>query len=264
MGFSIRRNSSISLPQTIKGDLDEKTISALEFGKKLTSFQITKFTYMFNALFDLDQNELIEKPDIDALVDKIRVFSKWGSDDKRLQSITDIHNVFYECLVDQVMAEKAASNLNPEIASWTEARKPTQNERTSISLAQWLNMWGRLCYGAAGMSDFPIWVQLLPKMFFDAIDQNEDGILSKEEYAKFYKDFVGVYDENFDKVINEGYRAMTAGGDYKLNRENFGFCFANFLLGRSIYGPGKYIFGVFDNSEIESTFKITYNEELEE
>merc|ERR1712136_562718 len=57
-----------------------------------------------------------------------------------------------------------------------------------------------------------------------------------------------------DKMGKEGYRAMTANGDYKLTRENYDFVFANFLLGKDIYGPGKYIFGVFDNREIDETF----------
>ena len=39
------------------------------------------------------------------------------------------------------------------------------------------------------------------------------------------------------------------------------FCFANFLLAKGIYGPGKYIFGVFDNSEIDGTYKVIYNVE---
>ncbi len=41
--------------------------------------------------------------------------------------------------------------------------------------------------------------------------------------------------------------------------ENFNFCFANFLLGRSIYGPGKYIFGVFDNRDMDERYKVLYN-----
>jgi len=40
-----------------------------------------------------------------------------------------------------------------------------------------------------------------------------------------------------------------------------GFVFANFLLGRSIHGPGKYIFGVFDNSDIEEGFKVRFEED---
>ena len=40
--------------------------------------------------------------------------------------------------------------------------------------------------------------------------------------------------------------------------------FANFLLGKDIYGPGKYIFGVFDNREIDETFPVKYNDDDEE
>ena len=43
---------------------------------------------------------------------------------------------------------------------------------TSISLIQWLNMWGRLTYGSAGLSDFPCWVQTLPQIFFKVIDRD--------------------------------------------------------------------------------------------
>ena len=43
-----------------------------------------------------------------------------------------------------------------------------------MSLNQWLNMWARLTYGSAGLSDFPIWVQLLPNIFFRVIDQDSE------------------------------------------------------------------------------------------
>ena len=50
-------------------------------------------------------------------------------------------------------------------------------------------------------------------------------------------------------------------GNYQLNKENYLFAFANFLLGKDIYGPGKYLFGTFDNREIDETYKVCYNEE---
>ena len=50
---------------------------------------------------------------------------------------------------------------------------------------------------------------------------------------------------------------------YMLNQENYLFCFANFLLGRDIYGPGKHIFGVFSNKEMTEKYQIIYNEEDE-
>ena len=40
--------------------------------------------------------------------------------------------------------------------------------------------------------------------------------------------------------------------------------FANFLLGRGKYGPGKYLFGCFDNSEIGETYQVKYNDDDDE
>ena len=90
-----------------------------------------------------------------------------------------------------------------------------------MNLQQWLNMWGRLSYGSAGISDFPIWVQLLPELFFHVIDRDQDGILSFQEFKNFYKYCIGIQDPaQLEKVCNEGYRAMTAvryGGNVSLN-----------------------------------------------
>jgi hypothetical protein len=46
------------------------------------------------------------------------------------------------------------------------------------------------------------------------------------------------------------------GGDHIFSLANFSFCFSNFLLGRNIYGPGKFIFGVFDNRDLEESFQV--------
>lgn len=241
--------------------LVENDTAAAEYHKHLSPFQMEKFTYMFDSLFDLDKNLLLEEADIHALVSKMKAYCKWDDNDEKYQYIKDVHKVFYECLQDQVRSEKAASAQAEEIKTWEEALKVKKIDVSQITLQQWLNMWGRLCHRASGLNDFPIWVQLLPKIFFEIIDQDKDGILEKDEYERFYREFVAVPSTELQKVVDEGYRAMTADGEYTFDLEHYGFCFANFLLGRSIYGPGKYIFGVFDNSDINQTYKINYNEE---
>ena len=56
---------------------------------------------------------------------------------------------------------------------WAEAfAKAREVDTSKMTLTQWLNMWGRLCYRSAGISDFPIWVQLLPSVFFDVMDES--------------------------------------------------------------------------------------------
>ena len=59
---------------------------------------------------------------------------------------------------------------------WDEALKTTPEEGVHVSLDQRLNMWGKLTHGSAGLSDFPVWVQLLPKIYFKVMDQDSEFI----------------------------------------------------------------------------------------
>ena len=45
-------------------------------------------------------------------------------------------------------------------------------------------------------------------------------------------------------------------GDYNLDYKSYQLLFSNFLLGKTIYGPGKYLFGVFDNRDSTEQYKV--------
>ena len=64
--------------------------------------------------------------------------------------------------------------------------------------------------GAAGITGFPFWVQLLAYIFFDAIDRDSDGDLTFDEIKNFYQNLVGVKNEDLERVSKEGFRVMTA------------------------------------------------------
>jgi len=241
----------------------------LRSAKHLSSFQVQKFTFLFNTFFDIKKNGLIEHNDIDAFTEKLRSFAGWNKDSNEYRALIDVNSTFYECICDQVRAEFKATDVSDSEAMipWEDAFKKYSDQKLSktMNLGQWLNMWGRLCYGSAGIADFPIWVQILPEIFFKVMDSHHSGTITLDEVQAFYRDMIGIKDPAaLDKISKEGYRAMTANGDYKLTRENYDFVFANFLLGKDIYGPGKYIFGVFDNREIDETFPVKYNDDDEE
>ena len=40
-----------------------------------------------------------------------------------------------------------------------------------VQLYQWYNMWGDLTHGAKAMADFPVWLQILPKILFKVINR---------------------------------------------------------------------------------------------
>ena len=233
--------------------------------KHLSSFQVEKFTFMFNKFFDVDNNGVIEAEDVEGFTEKLRAYNGCKKDSKLYLELTDVNAAFYECIRDQLKAEFLAEDVAEEEVkiSWEEANKQYSdaNMPKAMNLQQWLNMWGRLCLGSSGISDFPIWVQLLPGLFFRIIDKDEDGILGFNEIKNFYEGMIGIKDiVQLEKISKEGYRAMTANGEYKMNKEHYLFVFANFLLAKDIYGPGKYIFGAFDSRDIDEKFSIKYDD----
>ena len=107
----------------------------------------------------------------------------------------------------------AGTTEDEAMISWEDAFDRYSDAKMSktMNIIQWLNMWGRLCYGSAGISDFPIWVQILPDIFFSVIDRDQDGLLSFDEMKNFYRDLVDIKNPaQLEKVCKEGYRAMTA------------------------------------------------------
>merc|ERR1712051_291503 len=193
----------------------------------LSPFQVEKLTYFFNQFFDFNMDGKI-----DAAV--------------------------FECLLEQVLAERNKEGL--EERSWEEALAPSKVVVDSVSLSSWLHMWARMCKGSAGIDDFPIWVQLIPRVIFNVIcSKMRVDYITRESLRNFYENFSGLEGANLEKVATEGYRSMSANGDYELDYKSYKLLFSNFLLGRTIYGPGKYIFGCFDNRDMNEKYKIVYD-----
>lgn len=223
----------------------------------LSPFQVEKLTFFFTEFFDNDKNGIINAKDFSGLNERLRLIAGWGTDSPEYLSMVDNNRVFLECLLDQVEAEKDTDGL--ENRTWEEAKAPSKIAVDSVSLSNWIHLWAKLCQGSAGIDDFPIWVQLIPKTIFNIIcNKNGESAISKESLRTFYRDFTGLKGETLAKVSDEGFRAMSANGDYELDYQNYKLLFSNFLLGRTIYGPGKYVFGCFDNRDMTEPYKIVY------
>lgn len=224
---------------------------------QLSSFQIEKLTFFFTQFFDDDKNGIIDANDFAGLNERLRQVAGWDLEDPSYLAMIDNNRVFFECLLEQVMTERKTEGL--EDRTWEEALAPSKVVIDSVSLNNWLHMWAKMCKGAAGIDDFPIWVQLIPKSIFNIICSRSGTLeISRESLRNFYSNFGGLSGSELEKVSTEGYRAMTASGDYELDYSSYRLLFSNFLLGKTIYGPGKYIFGCFDNSDMETKYKIIW------
>jgi len=252
MSAGLRKPSNRSAGQFTDEDVDVSELSQF-----LSSFQIEKLSYLFKCL-DTSGDGYVNADDMIHLNELLRNIAGWEKDDPRYLSIIDNNQAFLECMLEQVQRErKYADNM-----TWEEALRPNKVSVTSVNMKNWLNMWSRLCRGSAGMDDFPIWVQLLPKVLFNVIVAKEGGeVISQTSLKNFYQKFAGLSGVQLDMTTMEGYKLSTANGDYKLDYGSYKLLFSNFLLGKTIYGPGKYLFGVFDNRDSHEPYKIIVQEE---
>jgi len=231
----------------------DDSVDVSDLSDLLSPFQIEKLSYLFKCL-DQTGTGFIDEEDIKHLDELLRNIAGWEKEDPRFHSIMDNNRAFLECMLEQVQRERSP---NLEMLSWEEALRPSKVSVTSVSLKNWLNMWSRLCRGSAGMDDFPIWVQLLPKVLFSVIVAKDgEDIISASSLKNFYQKFAGLTDSELEKTTEQGFKTATANGDYKLDYKSYQLLFSNYLLGKTIYGPGKYLFGVFDNRDSVEQYKI--------
>ena len=136
-------------------------------------------------------------------------------------------------------------------------------EKSSVSIEEWVEVWGETVGKARKMDDLPMWLQYYPKTLFDTINRSGSGIVSKKELKLFYTAFLDAGKMEEDALVlltDKSYSAMTSNGEVELNFHMYKLSFLNFLLGRQPNGPGQWIFGEVDVPlERKSSFPIDYS-----
>ncbi|GFO28474.1 sarcoplasmic calcium-binding proteins ii, v, vi, and vii [Plakobranchus ocellatus] len=202
---------------------------------ELSPFQEEKLLYYFKFL-EPDGNNVLNATSRSRLMEKIFGFTGWAPQDRRAIQCLEVHDAFFEILFKK--AEEKGG------------------EHGTASLADWYAIWSHMLPGVKGMSGFPIWLQLMPKVLFEMIDRDYDDKICKEELAYFYHKLIASdkSPETLEKWTTEAFNQMTDNGKYRLDFDSFEQIFANFLIGRTPHGPGKYIFGCFNH---ESSIPFT-------
>ena len=135
-------------------------------------------------------------------------------------------------------------------------------EKSSVSIEEWVEVWGETVGKARKMDDLPMWLQYYPKTLFDTINRSGSGIVSKKELKLFYTAFLDAGKMEEDALVlltDKSYSAMTSNGEVELNFHMYKLSFLNFLLGRQPNGPGQWIFGEVERSTEEGlVFEIDY------
>ncbi|XP_059141519.1 uncharacterized protein LOC131929380 isoform X1 [Physella acuta] len=192
----------------------------------LSPFQKEKLQYYFKFL-EPNQDGVLESHSFDRVMQKIYKFTGWPKDNHRALQCVEIHQAFFEILFEKSEAESG--------------------HHGTATLDDWYAIWSHILPGCKGMSNFPVWLRLMPKVLFDMMDRNNDDVLTSDEIFQFYKEMVDLQVDlkDLETSTHMAYSKMTDNGRYPLTLDSYEQVFANFLLGRTPHGPGKYIFGCF-------------------
>ena len=250
-------------------------------GKKLLSdFQKDKFTHFFYHVLDLNRdhvisqvdspplppllnflNQILPQEDFDGLNARVRHYMQWNANNPHYLTLSEVHKLFIDYFLQtatKFVTKEEGFDFGDPFSEVTES--PAEKE--SVSIEEWVEVWGETVGRARKLADLPMWLQYYPKTLFDTINRSGTGVITKKELKLFYTAFIDagkLGDEALTALTEKSYNAMTSNGDAELTLHMYKLSFLNFLLGKHPNGPGQFMFGrVRSKTEKSALFPIDY------
>ena len=230
----------------------------------LSTFQRDKFIHFFYHVLDVNRDHVISQEDFDDLNDRVRHYMGWNANNPNYLTLNEIHTLFIQYFLTQAIkfVPKDDGFDFCDFKGPGEEEEESVPEKLSVSIEEWVEVWGETVGKARKMDDLPMWLQYYPKTLFDTINRSGSGIVSKKELKLFYTAFLDAGKMEEDALVlltDKSYSAMTSNGEVELNFHMYKLSFLNFLLGRQPNGPGQWIFGEGERSTEEGlVFEIDY------
>ena len=245
---------------------EEEEVEAPQGKVLLSAFQKDKFVHFFYHVLDVNRDHVISQEDFDDLNDRVRHYMGWNANNPNYLTLNEIHSLFIQYFLTQAV-KFAPKDDGFDFCDFKgpgeEEEEEKVEEKSSVSIEEWVEVWGETVGKARKMDDLPMWLQYYPKTLFDTINRSGSGIVSKKELKLFYTAFLDAGKMEEDALVlltDKSYSAMTSNGEVELNFHMYKLSFLNFLLGRQPNGPGQWIFGEVERSTEEGlvSFLIDY------
>ena len=235
--------------------------------QQLSQFQQKKFQHFFYHVLDLNCDHVISAEDFAGLNKRVRHYMGWSVNNIQCLALKEVHFLFLEFFL--MAASEIPREEEFDFCAPFNILDQEQEVKTSVTMEEWLIVWGEVVGKAMKMSDLPLWLQYYPKTLFDTINKSNSGVVSKAELKLFYNSFLDagrMVEGKVRELTEKSYNAMTSNGDVELSLHIFKLSFLNFLLGKQPNGPGQFMFGWVEEGAGDGLFPINYsatNEELE-
>merc|ERR1712062_658958 len=103
VGESCHRMSTVVRANYATKQADVTDLDELE--GLLSPFQVEKLTYFFNQFFDFNEDGKIDASDFAGLNERLGKVANWSTEDTEYINMVDNNRVFFECLLEQVLAQ---------------------------------------------------------------------------------------------------------------------------------------------------------------
>ena len=229
---------------------EEEAVAPL--GKLLLStFQRDKFVHFFYHVLDVNRDHVISQEDFDDLNDRVRHYMDWSLNNPRYLMLIEVHTVLIKNFLKQAVKFIPKNNGFDycKVKGPGEQEEEEVVEKESVSIDEWVSVWGETVGRARKMDDLPMWLQYYPKTLFDTINRSGSGVITKKELKLFYTAFLDagrLGEKKLGELTDKSFSAMTSNGDVQLSFHMYKLSFLNFLLGRQPNGPGQFMFGVVE------------------
>ena len=235
-----------------------------ERGKQLISkFQQEKFRHFFYHVLDLNSDHVISAEDFYGLNDRVRHYMAWSVNTLYYLALKEVHSLFLEFFLlsaTEIAKEECFDYCDP-FKTVGEESEPAS--KSSVTIDEWVDVWGEVVGKAKKLDDLPMWLQYYPKTLFDTINRSSSGVITKTELKLFYTAFLDagrLGEVKLMELTEKSYNAMTANGDVELSYHIYKLSFLNFLLGKQPNGPGQFMFGLVEQGVgADQLFPIDYS-----
>ena len=238
-------------------------VTEKEKGKQLISpFQQQKFKHFFYHVLDINSDHVISAEDFEGLNERVRHYMAWSVNTLYYLALKEVHSLFLECFL-----QSAADVVKEDSFDFWDPFKTVEEDedihvKTSVTIDEWVDVWGEMVGKARNLCDLPMWLQYYPKTLFDTINRSCSGTITKTELKLFYTAFLDagrLGDGKLMELTEKAYNAMTSNGDTELSFNIYKLCFLNFLLGKQPNGPGQFMFGWVEEELGDEIFPIDYS-----
>lgn len=184
----------------------------------MTELQKTKQVHLFNVL-DYNEDGVLERQDFIDVADRL----------------SDLRN--YE-----EGSSKREAVRQEILRMWTNAKSLSGKEdEEQLTLEDWLAHEQEVIDSEVLINSY---VQGLARAIFDTLDGNNDGVISEDEYLKFFQSFRG---EEGDGTA--AFQKLDVDGKGYLTRKEFLEVVTEFHLSDDSDAPGNWLFGPYQEAE---------------